>query len=366
MLRAAGARGSVLLTSPGRVLTVDHAYFTVDDLVLDGQYGADDTVRISNAGDFFLLYSSEVRRSSKDLIDMAGPQGVTIDRSLIHHALNAAGGRTDAHGIVAGPVQDLTVSHTEIHTFSGDGLQVDPGRTAPGWNRVTVSDSRIWLAPLDTAENGFARGTVPGENAIDTKANSDVARATMTIRNVVAYGFTGGLISNMAAFNLKENVNVVADRVTVYNSEIAFRLRGPASSSASHGARVTIKNAVVYKTKTAFRYEDDIDQLRVWNSTVGNGVARPFQAASSSVGGLEVRNLLMLNLRASEASHSSNLTVGPDAFASPSSDNYQLAAGSVAIDAGLTLRDVTVDRNAVRRPQGERYDVGAYERRITQ
>jgi hypothetical protein len=81
-LRAAGARGSVLLTNPGRVLTVDHAYFTVDDFVIDGQYGGDDTIRISNGGDYFLLYSTEVRRSSKDLIDMAGPQGVTIDRSF--------------------------------------------------------------------------------------------------------------------------------------------------------------------------------------------------------------------------------------------------------------------------------------------
>jgi hypothetical protein len=365
-LRAAGARGSVLLTNPGRVLTVDHAYLALDDLVIDGQYGTDDTIRISNGGDFFLLHNSEVRRSSRDLIDMAGPQGVTIDRCLIHHALNAANGRTDAHGIVAGPVQDLAVRNTEIHTFSGDGLQVDPGRAVPGWNRVTIEDSRIWLAPLTAAENGFPKGTVTGENAIDTKASSDATRASMTIRNVIAYGFGGGLISNMAAFNLKENVNVLVDQVTVFNSEIAFRLRGPASSSPSHGAWVTIKNAVVYKTKTAFRYEDNIEQLRIWNGTIGSGVSRAFQAASSSVLGLDVRNLLMLNLRASEADHSSNMTVGPEAFANTSTDNYRLADDSPAIDAGVPLADVKTDRLGVVRPQGARYDVGAYERRITQ
>src|SRR5215216_5703373 len=145
-VRAAGARGSVVVTRPGRVLSVGHTYFTVEGLVLDGQYGADDTVRISSAGSYLTLLNIEVRRSSRDLIDMGAPQGVLIEGSLIHHALNAAGGRTDAHGIVAGAVRDLMVRNTEIHTFSGDGLQVDPGRAAPGWDRVTIEGCRIWLA----------------------------------------------------------------------------------------------------------------------------------------------------------------------------------------------------------------------------
>ncbi len=360
-VRAAGSRGSVLVTSPGRVLTVDHAYITVQALVLDGQYGLDDTVRVTGRGHYFQLRNTEVRRSSRDLIDLGSPQRVLIDGCLIHHALNATNGRTDAHGIVAGAVQDLTVRKTEIHTFSGDGLQVDPGRAVPGWNRVTIDSSRIWLAPLAAAENGFAAGTVPGENAIDTKANTGAARATMLIRNVIAYGFRGGLISNMAAFNLKENVNVVADRVTVYDSEIAFRMRGPTTSTAA-GAWVTLKNAVIYKTLTAFRYENNIEQLRIWNSTVGRQVTRPFQAAASSVLGLEVRNLLMLNARASEASHSSNVTVDSDAFVDANADNYQLASGSPAIDAAITISDVKTDRVGVQRPQGTKYDVGAYER----
>lgn len=364
-LRAADGRGSVVVTTAGRVLTVDHAYVIVEGLVLDGQYGVDDTIRISSRGHFFQLRDSEVRRSSRDLIDIGSPQGVLIDGCLIHHALNSANGRTDAHGIAAGAVQDLTVRNSEIHTFSGDGLQVDPGRGVPGWNRVTIEASHIWLAPLPVAENGFAAGSVPGENAVDTKANVNAARATMVIRNVVADGFRGGLISNMAAFNLKENVNVTVDRVTVYDSEIAFRLRGPTSTTTA-GAWVTVKNAVVYSSVTAFRYENNIEQLRIWNSTLGRGVTRPFQAAASSVLGLEVRNLLMLNARTSEASHPSNLTVGPEAFIDANADNYQLAAGSPAIDVGITLADVKTDRLGVQRPQGPKYDVGAYERPVLQ
>ena len=359
-LRPAAGRGSVVVTNRGRVLTVGHAHATVEGLVFDGQYGLDDVVRISDQGNFFQLVGAEVRRSSRDLIDMGGPAGVLIDGCLIHHALDAAAGRTDAHGIVAGAVRDLTVRNTEIHTFSGDGLQVDPGRAPMGWNRVTVEGSRIWLAPLPTAENGFAAGTVTGENAIDTKVNPTAERATIVIRDTVAYGFRNGLLKNMAAFNLKEKVSATLDRVTVYDSEIAFRLRGPTGAAAA-GAWVTIANAVVYDVATAYRYENHIEQLRIWNSTVGRNVARAFQAAESSVLGLEVRNLLMMGPRPAEAGHSSNMSAVASAFADAGADDYRLAAGAPAIDAGVVLPDVPTDRLGVQRPQGRAYDVGAYE-----
>jgi hypothetical protein len=358
-LRAHGSRGSVIVTAAGRVLRVDHPYFIVEGLVLDGQYGAADAVDVNDGANFLTLRNVEVRRSSNDLIDIGSPQGVLIEGSLIHHALNATGGRTDAHGIVAGAVRDLTIRDTEIHTFSGDGIQVDPGRAAPGWDRVTVERCRIWLAPLTTAENGFAAGVVAGENAIDTKANASLTRATLTIRDTVASGYRGGLISNMAAFNLKENVDVTVDGVTVYDSEIAFRLRGPGSSTA--GASVAMKNAVVYNVTTAFRYEDNIQNLRIWNSTVGAGVTRAFQAASSSSAGLDVRNLLVLGTRPAEAAHVSNLAVGGAAFVNAAGHNYELAAGAAAIDAGVDLAAVSADRSGVARPQGSAYDVGAYE-----
>jgi hypothetical protein len=359
-VRAQGPRGTVVVTAPANVLRVDHAYITVEGLVLDGQYAAADTVDVNSTAHFLTLRNLEVRRSTRDLIDIGNPQGVLIEQCLIHHALNAAGGRTDAHGVVASAVRNLTIRDTDIHTFSGDGLQVDPGRLAPGWSDVTVERTRIWLEPLPTPQNGFAAGAVPGENAIDTKAASNLPRAVMAIRDVTAWGFRGGLIGNMAAFNLKENVAVDVEGVTVYDSEIAFRLRGPGSALAG-GAWVSIKNAVVYDTDYGFRYEDNIANLKVWNSTVGRGVTRPFRAASSGSAGVEVRNLLVLGPLPPEASHASNSSAGPEAFVNASADNYALAPGAAAIDAGIALPGVTTDRIGAPRPQGDAYDVGAYE-----
>jgi hypothetical protein len=359
-LRAAGIRGSVVVTVPGRVLTVSHAHFVVEGLTLDGQYGLDDVVRVASAGSNFILRNAEVRRSSRDLVDIAGPHTVLIENALIHHALNAVNGRTDAHGVVAGGVRDLVIRNTDIHTFSGDGVQVDPARTRPGWNNVTIEGSRIWLAPLPAPENGFPAGTVPGENAVDTKAGGSLARSTIVIRDTVAWGFQNGLLANMAAFNLKENIDATVDRVTVHDSEIAFRLRGSPAPTVA-GAWVVVKNVVVHHVLTAFRYEDSIDNLRIWNSTIGRDVERPFQAASSTSRGLDVRNVLFFGRKPSEAHHPSNLSAAADAFLNAGRDNYALAPSAAAINAGVTIPEVTVDRDGVQRPTREPYDVGAYE-----
>jgi hypothetical protein len=358
-IRAAGSRGSVVVTAPGRVLRVDHPYHIVEGLVLDGQYGTADTVDINSNAHYLILRNTEVRRSSRDLIDIASPRGLLIENCLIHRALNAADGRTDAHGIVAGAVREMTVRNTDIHTFSGDGIQLDPARLAPGWSGVTVELVRIWLNPLQVAENGFAAGVVPGENAIDTKAAAESPRATLTLRDVIAYGFRGGLISNMAAFNIKENVAATIDRASVYGSEIAFRLRGDGSGGA--GAWVTIQNAVVYETTTAFRYEDNITNLKVRSSTIGRNVTRPFRAASSGMSGIQVWTLLVLGALPKEAMHSSNRSAGSEAFVNAAAHNYALRAGSSAIDSGIAIPEVKTDRVGVARPQGRSHDVGAYE-----
>ncbi|HWN86350.1 MAG TPA: choice-of-anchor Q domain-containing protein [Vicinamibacterales bacterium] len=358
-LRAAVAR-TAIVTRASRILTVSHAYLVVDGLVLDGQYAPDDTVRVTSSGNFLVLRNTEVRRSSRDLIDMAAPVGVLIEGSLLHHALNAAGGRTDAHGIVAGAVRDLTIRDTEIHTFSGDGVQVDPDRAAPGWDRVTIEGSKIWLAPLPGPENGFAAGAVPGENAVDTKAAPTNTRSRITVRDTVASGFRGGFINNMAAFNFKEYVDATVDGVTVFDSEIAFRLRGPTT-----GALVLLRNAVVYNVTTAFRYEDNIQNLRLWNSTVGLNVSRAFQAASAPKATLDVRNLLSIPALSAEASSASNLRANASSFVDASAHDYHLVAASPAVDGGERLDDVTIDRDGLARPQGSGYDVGAYERAPT-
>ena len=364
VIKATKGRGSVVVTRAGQVLQIGHPDVHVEGLVVDAQYAASDAVKVSSSGDRLVLRDVEVRRSARDCIDMAAPEGVRIEDSLVHRCLWWNGARQDAHGIVAGSVRGLRIRNVQIHTFSGDAIQLDPGRSLPGWDDVVIENSTMSLRPLDAAEAGFAAGVVPGENAIDTKVNGTAPRATLKVTNTVASGFRNGLIANMAAFNIKENVDAILDGVTVHASTIAFRLRGPGSNG---GAWVRLQNAVVHDVSTAIRYEDDIEQLKVAHVTFGTGIGRAFQAASSGWAGVDVRNSAFvgssLPTEAPADGHNALASVG--AFVAAGTHDYRLAAGSALLDKGMAIADVTTDRVGAPRRQGSAPDIGAYERPVT-
>jgi len=358
VIRAESDGKAILASGAGNVLRVSHPYVTIRGLVVDGQYGPYDAVLVDSAATALILQYLEVKRSSKDCIDMRAPANVVIEQSVIHHCLNATNRRTDAHGIVAGAVRNLVVRDTKIHTFSGDAIQLDPGRAAPGWDRITIDRCQFWLEPLLKAENGFPVGTVPGENALDTKTLGTAPRATVIVRQTEAWGFRGGLLTNMAAFNIKENVDATFDGVTVSRSEIAFRLRGPGSNG---GAWARVQNAVVYDVGTAVRYEDNIERVQVWNTTLGSAIPRFFRAASSTSTGLDVRNVLFFGSSATMPGGLANVQATAAFFVNAGAHDYRLAPGSQAVDAGVSISTVSRDRIGVRRPQGAYWDVGAYE-----
>src|SRR5687767_10032041 len=69
-IRARDGRGTAVITSAGRVLSVGHPFIVVDSLVLDGQFGLDDLIRVGSGSTGFTLRNSEVRRTSKDGVDI--------------------------------------------------------------------------------------------------------------------------------------------------------------------------------------------------------------------------------------------------------------------------------------------------------
>ena len=360
-LRAESGMGPVVLTNRETVLQINHSFVVVEGLVLDGAYSARIVVNVKSGVQSVVLRKMEVRRSGRDCVNIGAAVDVLIEDSLIHHCLNSTNGRTDAHGIAAGAVRGLIVRGTEIHTFSGDAIQMNRTGTAhaPGWDDVRIERCRLWLAPLAQAENGFPAGSVPGENAVDTKTAPSSPRARIMIRDTEAWGF-GGAIRQQAAFNLKERIDATLDGVTVWTSDIAFRLRG--SGTGPDGAWVRIQNAVLHDVSVGVRYEDDIQRLRVWNTTFGLEVARAFEEVLSPRGRPDVRNLLLLGSELPrEAVGASNLSVDRKSFVDAESHDYRLTVTSPAIGGGTTLQDVTTDRTGRSRPQASAYDIGAHE-----
>jgi hypothetical protein len=356
----AETRRTAKITSAGNVVTIAHPYVILEGLVLDGQDGVQDLVRIETAGSHTIIRDTEIANSRRDCVDMGGPESVLIEKSDIHHCLSSTTDpcatetcRVDAHGVVGGPVKDLVIRDTDIHDFSGDAVQVDPGRASPGWDRVTIERCKLWLVPLPAARNGFAAGVVPGENAVDTKTPA-TGRASLVVRDTVAYGFRKGLIGNMAAFNVKERVDASFDRVTVRDSEIAFRLRGPSIT--------TLANVVMFDVDVGVRYEDGTTPVTMSFVTFGRAVTQPFVEASSAGTSIAAKNVLFLGATLpSVLAGTSNLAVSAAAFVDAAKDDYHLAPSSPAIDKGEAIATITSDRDGLARTQGKAPDVGAYE-----
>jgi hypothetical protein len=364
-LRAEGARGTVINKyGSGTMMSIGHPYWTVQGIVFDGNWGVIDGIQVGSGADYLLFQNNEICNTQKDGIDMSGPENVTIDGCVIHNCLrwDPIDGRIDAHCIVAGgPAFNLTVKNTECYDFSGDAVQLDPNRTAPGWDWLVIENCHFWLRPLPTALVGYAAGMVPGENGLDTKTYATATfKATVKIKNTVCHGFKNGLISNMAAFNLKENIDATLDGVTVYDCEIGFRCRGPGSQPGSNSV---IRNAVAYNCLKVCRYEDNVAKAWFENCTFGSGNSAFFQAASSTRTGVSVKNCLFYGstLPVEAPAANANKVASSSLFVGSASQNYHLVAGATAIDTGMVLSGVTTDRDGAARPQGAAYDVGAYE-----
>ncbi len=346
-----------------RRLTIDGDWTVISSLTVDHQGIESDAVRVRAKN--VTLQSMIIRNGGADGVDASDADGLLIEDCLIHHFLAGSfSNQADAHGVVATDIQGLTIRQTEIHHVSGDSFQADPSRSPNVPMDILIEDAYLWTGPLAADFNNWNAGEVPGENAIDTKvadSNWDaVERATFTIRNIRAHGWINdGFISNRAVFNMKEKIDALFDGVTVYDSEIAFRIRGTRGN-----ANVTMMNVVVYDVQKAIRAEDDLQNLNVYNSTFGGNIDTLIQTAggAAGVGSWDLRNNAFLNQAPpSQALDPTNRTAVLDDFSNAGAEDYKLAPMSGLIDDGTALPAVGFDRDGVARPQGAAYDIGAYE-----
>ena len=85
-LKALNGLGTVQVIDAGDdvVLDVLHSHVMVDGFTFDGNFSAQQTVRVQDGGDFLFFSNNEVERSRVACIDIAGPEGVVIERTLAH------------------------------------------------------------------------------------------------------------------------------------------------------------------------------------------------------------------------------------------------------------------------------------------
>ncbi len=357
--------------------TIRGDYYTVENLTIDNKKTANDAVRV-RGGTNAIFRNLEIKNGTKDGIDAANADNLLIENCHIHHFLNGSfSNQADAHGIVVTGTQGVTIRNTEVHHVSGDSFQADPKRVRKNLtNNILIEDSHFWTSPLaSNFNNGWRVGQRPGENAIDTKVSKwgghKIPRITITLRNIVAHGWKqDSFISNKAVFNMKEKITAIFDGITVYDAEIAFRLRGKQGN-----ANTTIRNAVIYNVETAIRAENNLTNLVILNTTFGEQIDTILEFSGRGRGGRypgtdgwDWRNnaftcsglwLFCLGNKPSAAEHSTNLIAPVSDFLNSPQGDYRLTGNATLIDQGTTIGSVLTDRDGNSR--AGMYDVGAYE-----
>jgi hypothetical protein len=345
-----------IVQADGTALQLAHDHHTFDGIVFDSGYGSGDG--IEGGGSNAELFDVEVRRTSGDCIDLRTSSDISIEGASIHHcvAVFDPDNNPDAHGVTGDSVFRLTIRDSEIFMLTGDAIQMSPARDP--WDDLLVERTTMWTAPIDETVNGWTRGDPIGENAFDSKVGPDLdgsgANPNATFVDVSAHGWRGS-ITNQGAFNVKEDVDFVLDRATIHDSELAFRLRAPAV--------IRVQNTVVFDVDGAFRLEDGLAGLRVFNLTVGGEIAAEVvDEAGGAAQGPEFRNVLVLSdALPALIPGGSNMAVGADVFVDAANHDYHLLMDASPVDAGEAIAEVDVDRDAVPRPVGDAYDVGAFE-----
>lgn len=251
-----------------------------EDILVDAEFGDRDAVKIKADGT--VLRHCEIRNAKNDGVEVYA-KDVLIESCRIHHLLRGSFARQDdAHGITGCPTR-LTIRNCEIFFVSGDSVQFDPGREP--WTDVVIENCEFWTGPLPGDAAEFRKGEQPGENALDTKQRAKNPRSRILVRNSVFHGWRkGGQVSNAAALNLKNHVEVRVENCVFYDNEIALRLRGGAGEFG--GARVVAQDCAFYRSDYAVRLEDRIEDVKILNPLFGAGVK--FQVVGQAGAGLSI------------------------------------------------------------------------------
>jgi parallel beta-helix repeat protein len=117
---------------------------------------------------------------------------------------------------------------------------------------------------------------------------------------------------------------------------------------------------------TGIELNSGVMGVKIWNNTIyGNKSYGIFAAPGTGSHQISNNNVYLNGLgdilnQGTGDTVSHNLTTNPG-FVNAAAFNFSLLTNSPAIDAGVTLSEVTTDFNKSPRPQGGAYDIGAYE-----
>ncbi len=287
--------------------------------------------------------------------------------------------------IGAGGINRTTIQLVN-NSFTGSGY---------AWDAIGVSGNNILLEGNMCDINSNTVGTQGHCYYISHGSN-------ITIRNNTAKGMTGYGIHVFDQRRSEDRPgferlisNVIIEGNVVSHSQ---ERSGIILAAYDHARieNVIIKNNVLFNNaQSGISIPGIVSNVKIYNNTLsGNGEnALSIYGTTRDVTHVEIKNNIfdLTNSKSSNANHVSNekgntslvlqhnlywpmplrlnrlsdssAVIGDPHFVNPSTGDFRLKRGSAAIDQGMTLEDISRDRDGVPRPQNSAFDIGAYEYR---
>jgi hypothetical protein len=143
-----------------------------------------------------------------------------------------------------------------------------------------------------------------------------------------------------------------------------------------HGNNNLVYNNLIYANQGGIQIYSGNIGSKIYNNTITGNLATPLDGEHGIDmqyygGAPTIQNNIIYNNGSGDPIHNygggtgtpvidHNLTTDPG-FVNADMNDFHLKATSAAVDAGVALAGVPVDRDGIMRPQGRGYDIGAYE-----
>jgi len=283
-------------------------YIIVQGLIIDASNARADAVKITWSSS--LGASSHIRLQNDEIENTPNGMGILIKGDP------STGNNVDYNEII----------NCKIHNNGSTSLQ----------HGIYISTSHNLIDGSDVYSNagyGIHLYDMDAHNSLFVQSN--VIRNCKVHDNSTATGYSGGIVIATGDNNLVYN-NLVYNNTRALTGGIELY----------HNVNATyVLNNTVYNND----YFGITNESAATNSVIQNNIV--YNNASGGINN---------NGTAATIDHNTSNSQSP-MFVNPLANDFHLHAGSPTIDAGITLSQVPVDFDGLKRPQGPAYCIGAYE-----
>lgn len=321
-------------------------YLIIDGFIMDGKRGALHGVKLQGGQPTHIrVQNSEIKNSVYSAVLASGCKSCNRSAPLDTHYefinlhVHHNGSSIKDHGFYIATGRNL-IEHCHIHHNAANGGKFFNAYRNPDNSPSTAA--RYNVIRYSTIHDNSQKPFYPDNPEKISKARGWIlasGEGNEAYGNV-SYNQPYGLTIGYGAKNALMYNNIVYN-----NTETGINVHG--AWGGSTGAKVF--NNTVYNNGN---YGISVS-LDAKNTSVKNNIAFKNGSATS-------KNIWIDTARAPGTEQSSNLLTNPR-FIDVKARNFALQPGSVAIDAGLPLPEVTKDFLGVERSQGNAYDIGAIE-----